>query len=54
MYAAAPYDTYSGVYAKIDAIRQRVVVQKNMPLNLPMPQAERDLIGQWIAAGAPR
>ncbi len=54
MYSAAPYETYAGVSSKTEAIRQRVVVQKNMPLNMPMPQSERDLIAEWIDAGAPR
>ncbi|MCM2279151.1 MAG: hypothetical protein NDJ89_13830 [Oligoflexia bacterium] len=45
---------YSVAYAKREVIYQRVVVLKNMPMGLPMSDAERQLVADWVAAGAPR
>ncbi len=48
------WQNYDNVIAKKDAMYQRIVVLKNMPLVGNLPQADRDLIGAWINAGAPR
>jgi uncharacterized membrane protein len=57
--AAAPagitFDTPDQIQARAPRILERAVTVKTMPLgNLTeMTDAERDLIGRWIAAGAP-
>jgi uncharacterized membrane protein len=59
IYTAAPngvkYDTPQEIFAKKDAIMQRVVMTRTMPLNnkTNMTPEERELIRCWIETGAP-
>jgi uncharacterized membrane protein len=48
------FDTPEEIKAQADAIRQQAVTTKAMPLGnvTGMIQAERDLLGRWIAQGA--
>jgi uncharacterized membrane protein len=48
------FDTAEEIKAQADAIRQQAVTTKAMPLGnvTGMTQAERDLLGRWIAQGA--
>jgi uncharacterized membrane protein len=48
------FDTPEEIRAKADAIRQQAVTTKAMPLGnvTGMTEAERDLLGRWIAQGA--
>jgi uncharacterized membrane protein len=48
------FDTPEEIKAQADAIRQQAVETKTMPLGnvTHMTQAERDLLGRWIAQGA--
>ena len=47
-------DTPAEIRDQADAIEQQAVQTKTMPLGnvTKMTQAERDLLGQWIAQGA--
>jgi uncharacterized membrane protein len=47
-------DTAQEIEAQADAIEQQAVQTKAMPLGnvTKMTQAERDLLGRWIAKGA--
>jgi uncharacterized membrane protein len=51
---AIEFDTPEEIKAQADAIRQQAVETKTMPLGnvTYMTQAERDLLGRWIAQGA--
>jgi len=52
----AGYSKYDTAFKKRDSTLQRVVVDKNMPTAQPgkaMTDQERDLIKQWVNAGAP-
>jgi uncharacterized membrane protein len=48
------FDTPEEIKAQADAIRQQAVATKTMPLGnvTHMTQAERDLLGRWVAQGA--
>jgi uncharacterized membrane protein len=52
--AGITFDTAAQIKAKAVLIRQQAVVAKAMPLGnvTGMTQAERDLLGRWIAQGA--
>jgi uncharacterized membrane protein len=45
--------TYDQAYAKLDRIKQRVLVDKTMPPNGALNTAELNIIQCWINAGAP-
>jgi uncharacterized membrane protein len=52
--AGITFDTAAQIKAQATLIRQQAVLTKNMPLGnvTGMTQAERDLLGRWIAQGA--
>jgi len=47
-------DDWDGAFEKRDRILVRAVQQLSMPPAGPLPEVERDLINDWIEAGAPR
>ncbi len=59
VFVAAPngvtFDTPDQIKGRIDLIRQRAVSTMSMPLGnkTGMTESERDLLGRWIAQGAP-
>ncbi len=44
---------YDQTYAKLDRIKQRVLIDKTMPPNGALNTAELNIIQCWIKAGAP-
>jgi uncharacterized membrane protein len=60
IYTVAPIgivlDTPDQITALAARIRERAVVQRTMPLNnsTGMTDAERERLGRWVDAGAPR
>ena len=44
---------YTQAFAKKDRIIQRVVVEKSMPLGMPLPDAEFAIVKAWLEGGAP-
>ena len=46
------FTNYEVVFNKREELHLRVVELKNMPMYSAMPQAERDLIDQWILQGS--
>lgn len=50
------YRTYEGIKPHLDEghVRLRVVIDKDMPQNGGMTQAERDSINCWILSGYPK
>ncbi len=53
MFGVTPLDTYLNVVGKKTRIRTLVSVTRTMPFQREMPDAERELIAQWIDAGLP-
>jgi hypothetical protein len=47
-------DGVQGAFEQAARIRARVVLQLTMPPDAPLPRGERDLVEEWVAAGAPR
>jgi len=45
--------TYSAVFAKIDRVKARAVVERTMPTSGPLSQTNIDALSKWIDAGAP-
>ena len=50
------YSTYAGMKAHLEEghFLEQVVIDKTMPQNVSMPQAQRDSINCWIKAGFPQ
>ena len=50
------YTTYAGMKPHLAEghVLEKVVIDKTMPQNLPMSQAQRDSINCWIKAGFPQ
>lgn len=44
---------YGDVLARLEKVRDRVLVKKDMPPGSPLSQWQQDLLARWIAAGAP-
>jgi hypothetical protein len=50
------FTTYAGIKAKIDdndKIRQRVIIEQNMPASGPISECEMKKLTAWLDAGAP-
>ncbi len=45
--------TYAQIKAKIDRIRERSLIQKNMPQNAPLSASNQQKLSCWIDNGAP-
>lgn len=48
-----PLLTLADVQAQLERIRVRAVEQADMPPGAPLPEAERERLAAWIAAGGP-
>lgn len=50
------YSTFAGMKEHLDAghFLEQVVIDKTMPQNIAMPQAQRDSINCWIKSGYPQ
>lgn len=46
-------ETYSQVFANLDRIEARALIEKSMPPSGPLGQCSSDQLIQWIADGAP-
>lgn len=44
---------YTTVISKVDRLKDRVLVKKDMPMGVEMPDTDREILRQWIDAGAP-
>lgn len=49
------FENYEGVKEKVDngSLRQRVLVDRNMPPTEPLTECQLDIIDAWLNAGAP-
>lgn len=55
-YEGSPFpnwNDYQTVLSKVDRLKDRVLVKKDMPMGIEMPDADREILRQWLDAGAP-